>query len=234
MNEWKITARSHACQSCGNAFKDKEVYHTFLFEKKHELARFDICDTCWKNQGSPNASLPVGFDKKGFISYWQGVYETPPPPPPEPIKKETAETLLRKLVELNKPEYAAPVFILAVMLERKKLLKVKKEINEDGRRIFVYEHVKSGDVFTIVDPKLDFDKLGEVQNKVAHLLEHGIEVPPAAEEVKVGDVENSNQTEQPQSISAASQMENAQTNDQVNQKIEVSEMPRTAARLENN
>jgi hypothetical protein len=175
MNEWKITARSHTCQSCGNAFKDKEVYHTFLFEKKSELVRFDICDACWRNQGSSESSLPVGFDKKGFISYWQGVYEVPPPPPPEPIRKETAETMLRKLIELNNPEHLDAIFILAVMLERKKLLKIKKEFNENGKRIFVYEHVKTGDVFTIADPELDFEKLGEVQNKVARLLEHGLE-----------------------------------------------------------
>ncbi|MCX7871948.1 MAG: hypothetical protein N2487_01530 [Verrucomicrobiae bacterium] len=184
MNEWKITARSHVCQSCGNSFKDKEVYHTFLFEKKHELARFDVCDVCWKNQGSPESALPAGLDKKGFISYWQGVYEVPPPPPPEPIKKETAETLLRKLIEMNNPEYSAPIFILAVMLERKKILKVKKELNENGKRIFVYEQAKTGDIFTIADSAIDFEKLGEVQTKVAHLLEHGIEeqkgeTPPA-------------------------------------------------------
>lgn len=205
MNEWKITARSHSCQSCGNAFKDKEVYHTFLFEKKHELARFDICDTCWKNQGSPDTSLPVGFDKKGFISYWQGVYEVPPPPPPEPIKKETAETLLRKLIEMNNPEHLDAIFILAVMLERKKLLKVKKELNENGKRIFVYEHAKTGDIFTIADPNLDFDKLSEVQNKVAHLLEHGIE-------------EQSAQPEQANSASAiANQPEEVNTTDNQNQ-----------------
>ena len=41
-----------------------------------------------------------------------------PPPPSEPIQKQTAESLLRKLIELNDPKYIAAGYILAVMLER--------------------------------------------------------------------------------------------------------------------
>ena len=37
------------------------------------------------------------MDRKGAFSHWRGKYKAPPPPQPEPIQKETAETLLRKL-----------------------------------------------------------------------------------------------------------------------------------------
>ena len=40
--------------------------------------------------------------------------------------------------------------------------------------MFVYEHVKSGDVLTIPDPNLQLDQLEEVQRAVAHLLQHGL------------------------------------------------------------
>jgi hypothetical protein len=43
--------------------------------------------------------------------------------------------VLRKLVEQNDPRYAPAAFILAVMLERKRLLKVKEQIVRDGKRI---------------------------------------------------------------------------------------------------
>ena len=67
------------------------------------------------------------------------------------------------------------------MLERKRLLKVKEQISRDNRRIFIYEHPKTGDLFTIVDPDLQLNQLEAVQRDVAQLLEHGLNPPAAAE-----------------------------------------------------
>jgi hypothetical protein len=74
-------------------------------------------------------------------------------------------------------------YILAVMLERKRVLKIKEQIIRDGQRVFVYEHPKTGDVFTIADPNLQLDQLEQVQHDVAGLLEHGLNPPalPVAE-----------------------------------------------------
>lgn len=172
MNEWNIQSRAHACEACGKPFADQEVYHTLLSEEKTELRRSDICSACWQQQFSEGAR-----DRKGFVSYWQGAYEAPPPPT-DPIHKETAETLLRKLVEENDARHVPAGYILAVMLERKRVLKVKEQIVRDGRRTFIYEQPKTGDVFTITDPDLRLDQLEAVQRDVAALLEHGLN-PPA-------------------------------------------------------
>ena len=172
--EWNIQSRGHACEACGKSFADKEVYHTLLFDERAEFKRQDVCVACWEKQFSEGAR-----ERKGFVSYWQGVYHAPPPPT-EAIQKETAESLLRKLIELNDPALIPAGYILAVMLERKRLLKVKEQIQRDGQRIFVYEHPKSGDVFTIVDPGLQLNQLDAVQRDVAALLEHGLNPPPQA------------------------------------------------------
>jgi hypothetical protein len=172
MNEWNLQSRAHACQACGKGFADKQPYHTLLFEERQEFKRLDVCEPCWRGQYSQGAS-----DRKGFISYWQGEY-TAPPPPEEPIKKENAESLLRRLIELNDPRYGAAGYILAVMLERKRILKVKEQLVRDGQRVFVYEQPRTGDVFTITDPALHLDQLDAVQRDVALLLEHGLNPPP--------------------------------------------------------
>ncbi len=171
MTEWNIQSRGHACGACGKSFADKEVYHTLLFDHRGELARSDVCQACWQKQYSEGAR-----ERKGFLSYWHGVYEAPAPRP-EPIQKETAETLLRKLIELNDPHYIPAGFILAVMLERKRLLKVKEQLVHEGQRVFIYEHPKTGEVFTIPDPNLQLNQLELVQKDVAHLLEHGLNPP---------------------------------------------------------
>lgn len=176
MNEWNIQSRAHACQACEKHFADKQPYHTTLLDLKHEIQRRDLCEVCWKQEHGEGAA-----DRKGFISHWQGVYEAPPPAPPEAIQKENAESLLRKIMESNDPQHAAASYILAVMLERKRLLKVKEQFQRDGQRIFVYEQPKTGDIFTIPDPGLQLNQLEAVQRDVAALLEHGLNPPAVAE-----------------------------------------------------
>lgn len=169
--EWNIQSRAHTCSACGKSFTDKQSYHTLLYDERGDLKRLDICDPCWQAQHSNGAR-----EKKGFISYWHGIYEAPPPPS-DPIQKENAESVLRKLVELKDPKYSAAAYILAVMLERKRLLKVKEELVREGQRVFVYEQPRTGDVFTITDPNLQLNQLEAVQREVAYLLEHGLDVP---------------------------------------------------------
>jgi hypothetical protein len=179
MNDWNIQSRAHACRSCGKGFVDQQAYHTLLSDLRHQVERIDLCEPCWKKEHEDGAR-----DRKGFISHWQGTYEVPPASAPEPIKKENAESLLRRLMELNDPGYASASFILAVMLERKRIFKVKEQYHREGQRIFVYEHAKSGDAFTIPDPALQLNQLDAVQREVALLLEHGIDglhpLPPTA------------------------------------------------------
>jgi len=161
---------------CGKSFADKESYHTLLVEEKSEFRRSDVCAACWP------AKFADAQGQAGLISHWQGVYEAPPPVT-EAIQKDTAETLLRKLIEQNDPQHAPAAYILAVMLERKRILKVKEQIVRDDQRIFIYEQPKTGDVFTIADPNLRLDQLELVQRDVAALLEHGLN-PPAPQPVE--------------------------------------------------
>jgi hypothetical protein len=176
MNEWNIQSRAHACETCQQPFADRQPYHTLLVDVPPDLRRSDICDPCWHKQSGNGGPTPAGF-----ISHWQGVYEAPPPVV-DAIQKETAETLLRKLIEQNDPRHAPAGYILAVMLERKRVLKVKEQIRRDGKRTFIYEQPRTGDIFTIVDPDLHLDQLEQVQRDVAALLERGLTPPlPAAE-----------------------------------------------------
>jgi hypothetical protein len=174
MNEWNIQSRAHACEACGQPFADQQPYRTVLLDEGKELRRSDICEPCAQQGGDLRA-------RPGFISQWHGVYEVPPPVA-EVIQKDTAESLLRKLVEQNDPQHAPAAYILAVMLERKRLLKVKEQLKREGKRVFIYEQPNTGDIFTIADPDLRLDQLEQVQRDVAQLLEHGLNPPvPSAE-----------------------------------------------------
>lgn len=199
ITEWNIQSRGHGCEVCGKPFADKEAYHTLLFDEKSEFRRSDVCAGCWP------AKLADAQAQGGFMSHWQGVYEAPAPVT-EAIQKETAETLLRKLIEQNDPQHAPAGYILAVMLERKRILKVKEQLMRDGQRIFIYEQPKSGDIFTIVDPQLRLDQLEAVQRDVAGLLEHGLNPPaptPEANAAAPADAAPGETTPAPEAVESA-------------------------------
>jgi hypothetical protein len=186
MIDWNLQSRAHVCVECEAQFEDKQPYRTLLSRNGPEFLRLDMCEACWESNHGGVEARP-----SNFLSAWSGVYEAPPSAPPEAMQKETAEGLLRRLMELNDPTYLNASYILAVMLERKRVLKVIDQIYENGRRTFIYEHPKSGDIFTIPDPNLKFSELDEVQKQVGDLMEHGLpsDQPEVDESVEADSAE---------------------------------------------
>ena len=178
MNDWQIQSRASECQGCGRKFADQQPYHSLLWAEPGRYRRQDVCPECWEGRFRQQAR-----SRPEVVSFWRGVYEAPPPPQ-EPIRRDAAEQLLRQLCERGDPQYGSAVYILAIMMERKRLLRVKEQFWRDGRRIFVYEHTRTGDVFTVPDPALKLSELAAVQQQVSELLEHGL---PPVEAAMMGE-----------------------------------------------
>ena len=82
----------------------------------------------------------------------------------------------------DSPQHTNARYLLAVMLERKRILKeVETKRSDDGTLIRIYEHGKSGEVFVIPDPELKLDEIEHVQIEVASLLSPPTPVPPVEE-----------------------------------------------------
>lgn len=161
--EWNIRPRGKACAICGQPFADKQPCVSALRETQEGYERMDCCAPCWKG---------MSRDWEPF-SIWEGEFEAPAPTAQkvEPVKKETAESLLRKLITLDDPAMRNAVYVLAVMLERgKQLVERDAKPQEDGTILRIYEQKKSGDSFIVLDPRLRLDQLGDVQRQVVSLL----------------------------------------------------------------
>ena len=161
--EWNIRSRGHECSVCGKPLVDRGPVVSVLRENGSGYDRLDCHPECWK-------ATPRDWEP---FSSWEGVYHAPPPPDArkEPLKKETAGDLLRELVALDDPAMKNVVYVLAVMLERSRIL-VERDSREleDHTIRRVYEDRKTGDTFVILDPRLRLDALGEVQDQVVALL----------------------------------------------------------------
>jgi len=161
-NEWPIKHRADACARTGRPFQTGEHFYTLLFREGDGFRREDLSEEAWAQR---NENIRP-------FSFWKTRYEPPPAAPPEALAKESAEELLRRLLAQNDQANANACYVLAVMLERKRVLKQVKAEQLEDRPVLVYEHAKNGDVFIVPDARLRLDELEHVQHEVSQLLKN--------------------------------------------------------------
>jgi hypothetical protein len=175
--EWEIKPCQHVCAATGQPFEDQQRIYSRLVFTPEGYVRADYSEAGWTDGA-----------KKGAVSFWKSVYHAPAPPAPEPMKKETAEMLLRQFMAREDFSRKNAIYILAVMLERKRVL-VERDVQmrPDGLKLRIYEHKKTGEIFTVPDPGLRLDELESVQAEVNELL--GLTPPKPAEPAAPGSGE---------------------------------------------
>ncbi len=162
-HEWNIKPRGGTCAVCGKAFEAGEECVSALFNAPDAgFERRDYCVGCWDKR--PDGEEP--------FSQWQGAYAPPrgEQAKKEPIAHETAEDLLRRLIDIGDPANVNVIYILAVMLERKKQLVERSAMPVEGGIMRFYEHKASGDTFQILDPQISLDAIGNVQRQIIEML----------------------------------------------------------------
>ena len=174
-NDWTIQTRSIHCAATGAPFAEGDYFYTLLYLEKDGFRREDLSEQAFKER--KDGAQP--------FSFWRSKFEPPPPPEAEAVTKQTAEDLLRTYMLESDSGHGNARYILALMLERKRLLKeVEVKRSEDGSLMRIYEHVKTGEVFIIPDPQLRLSQVEEIQMQVASLL-GGPQQPPAPEPAPV-------------------------------------------------
>jgi len=159
-NEWAIRHRADFCAVTQRPFVPGEYFYTLLYHDSDGYRREDLSEEAWQPRN----------ENGRMFSFWKSRYEPLPPKPAEPVPRGNAEQLFRRLVESQNPP-ANACYVLAAMLERKRVLKqVKTESRDGGSRVLIYEQSTTGDVFVVPDPQLRLDELETVQNEVAQLL----------------------------------------------------------------
>lgn len=160
-NDWDIKSRAHVCAQTGREFADGEFFYTLLYREGDGFRREDLSEEAWQSRN----------DNIQPFSFWKAKYEPPAPPPPEPLPKDDAESLLRRMIAEQKPEHANACYILALMLERKRIL---RPIESQDESMLVYERASTGETFVMPNPHLSMEKIPEVQKEVSELLSGSI------------------------------------------------------------
>ncbi|MDB4354128.1 hypothetical protein N9Z02_02375 [Akkermansiaceae bacterium] len=178
---WSIKSRARQCAGTEEPFEDGEQIHAAIFPDPDSsgYVRKDFSDEAWKNR-EEESEVP--------FSHWKTVFKLPvAEEKTEDVVQDDPETLLRRLVEEEEEHTENARYILAVMLERQKLLRETDTQELPTGILRVYEHRKTGDVFIIKDPQIALSDVERVQDEIRELLdpqpiEEPEETPENAEE----------------------------------------------------
>lgn len=176
LNEtWHLRTRSRECAATGTPFTEGQPIVTAIFPDPQSSGylRKDFSETAW-NERADDGDQPFSSWRTKFRP--SSVQEEDS----RAVTKQSAEELLRTLVEEDQEHTENTRYILAVMLERQKLLRETDTQPTSGGILRIYEHRKTGEVYIVKDPNIPLDQVEKIQEEVFALLSP----PPVAEEAK--------------------------------------------------
>ena len=168
---WHVRSRSRECAATQRPFTDGETIVTALYPDPESSGylRRDICLDAWNE-------LPADAEKP--FSFWKTTFAAPTANETQnPVEKLSAEEILHRLVVEDEDHTENTRYILAVMLERQKLLRETDSQRTPNGILRVYEHRKTGEVYLIRDPDIPLSQVEAFQNDVIVLLENNGRMP---------------------------------------------------------
>ena len=190
---WSIKSRSKTCAASDEPFEEGEKIRAAIFPDPESSGylRKDFKVEAWDNRE----------DKEEPFSTWLTTYLPPViEEKPEAVVQDDPETLLGQMIEEDESHTENARYILAVMLERKKILLETDTQEIPTGKLRVYEQRKSGAIYIIKDPQIPLSDVEKVQEEVRALLDPQPEPEPEAEsENSADDKEGENSKEQSES-----------------------------------
>lgn len=164
--QWKLSSRKHACAHTGEPFSEGQPFYTAIFwdEEQGEFRREDFSLDAWeelKEEVQP-------------FSFWKSHYESPETDSKrqDAVDKEDAEEALKRMIHENNPATEKTRYLLALMLERKKILQQIDSQEKDGQRLVIYKRRKTEEIFIVPDPGLQLDEISSIQGEVLSMMPH--------------------------------------------------------------
>jgi len=155
--DWKIKSRSGVCQGTLRPFVEDEVFYTYLTETPEGMERTDLSEKAWNDRNQNIRPL----------CFWKSVFKPVLIAENNELQKEDAESELRRLLESDQSSDSKVCYLLALMLERKRILKVRERLSVSGNKTVIYEHTKTQETFVVQEPDLKLDEIDALKAELA-------------------------------------------------------------------
>jgi hypothetical protein len=158
MIDYQIQASTRRCTVTGRELTPGERYYSVLIDEGSTLTRRDYSLAAW--QGPP----------PGAFSFWQGRLPAGNGPRRPPIDDEILMECFGRLEGELEPARVSFRFVLALLLVRRKRLRLEDVRQEGGQEILTVRDTRGGARHQVIDPGLPDDELEAVQDEVFQLL----------------------------------------------------------------
>jgi hypothetical protein len=156
----KIERIHRTCSGCGKEFAYGEEIVSTVRQIEEQLARQDYCLACWKREPPTDA-----------FSYWRGIFPVKSKPDIEDMEKvqKFFDRLLLK--EETTPEIDGVKFFTALVLARKKRLKLLGTRRQEERAFLQVEKGWDGEKAEIPDPGITEEQIETIRRNMETLFE---------------------------------------------------------------
>ncbi|MBN2445761.1 MAG: hypothetical protein JXO22_03495 [Phycisphaerae bacterium] len=165
--DWRMPSRSNTCSACGREFEIDETFSVALFETREGYERRDTCLNC----------TPVELDEA--VARWR-TRRPSPRQPRQTFDREAIYTFFCRLTPEDDTATPDPArlqfrFVLALLLWRKKVLRLDESVVEDGREHWLFAAPHADANFRVERPEFDDEQLEQLSRQ----LEQFLAEPPA-------------------------------------------------------
>lgn len=172
MTKWQIASRARRCTQTGQPFAPEEMVWTYLFR---ELRPGMPSDFRREDVNAAGRKL-LGDEVSAAFSQWQARFKpnlAGDEAEPTAEQKLGPEGLFRRLMEDDSAATLNTRYVLAIMLERRRVLKEVARRETDEGPLLIYEQTKTGEAFMVLDPQLKLADIVGIQEEVAAQLSGG-------------------------------------------------------------
>jgi hypothetical protein len=155
----KIEKIRRICNRCQKEFVYGDEVVSAVLSVEEELARQDFCLDCWKKPPDE------------VFSYWRAIFPEKAKPNIEDMDK--VQVFLDKLLEKTDttPQIDGVKFFAALVLARKKRVKLLGTRVKDGQEWLLIEKNWDGEKVEIADPGINEEQIEEIRRSMESLFE---------------------------------------------------------------
>jgi hypothetical protein len=154
MTDYQIQPNTRRCSITGRELRPGERVYSVLLEEAGRFTRRDYGAEVWN--GPPDDAF----------SFWAGRVIAPDTRKRPPIDDEMLFDCFSRLEDQLEESRVRFRYVLALLLMRRKRLRLDSTRTEDGREVLMFRDVRTVARFAVVNPQLSDVELESVQDEV--------------------------------------------------------------------
>ncbi len=156
--EWNMPRRTDTCQACTRGFEIGETFQAFLHETDEGYERRDYCQKC------------IPENPAGAIGSWKARRLAPATKKVLPFDRDAVYAFFELLEDAEASHQVQFRFVLALLLWRKKALKLERTTEQNGRELWDFVTPRTGARHSVERPDLDEAQLEQLSGQLEQLL----------------------------------------------------------------